>query len=127
SFRATLSPTSQGVPMIRLLTRGLAPAVFLVLSSCATPNPSMTAQTTHRSRPTQATSVPAEGKHLFLLEDLDDANQTTGLAEGDRAALAAIAEWIRTFVVMPHKDLGRAGPVCPFVPGARERRTLWLA
>ena len=28
---------------------------------------------------------------------------------------------------MPHKDLGRAGPVCPFVPVALERKTLWLA
>ena len=27
----------------------------------------------------------------------------------------------------PHKDLGRAGPVCPFVPGSLERKTLWLA
>ena len=27
----------------------------------------------------------------------------------------------------PNKDLGRAGPVCPFVPGAWERKTLWLA
>jgi hypothetical protein len=30
-------------------------------------------------------------------------------------------------VVKPHQDLGRSGPVCPFVPGALERRTLWLA
>ena len=27
----------------------------------------------------------------------------------------------------PHMDLGRAGPVCPFVPGALVRHTLWLA
>src|SRR4029450_1332306 len=27
----------------------------------------------------------------------------------------------------PHKDLGRTGPVCPFVPGSLERRALWLA
>jgi len=30
-------------------------------------------------------------------------------------------------VIKPHKDLGRAGPVCPYVPGALERRKLWLA
>jgi hypothetical protein len=30
-------------------------------------------------------------------------------------------------VVRPHEDLGRAGPVCPFVPGALERKTFWLA
>ena len=45
----------------------------------------------------------------------------------DRAALEAVADWIKTFVVKPHKDLGRAGTVCPFVPGSLERKTLWLA
>ena len=30
-------------------------------------------------------------------------------------------------MVNPHKDLGRAGAVCPFVPGSLERKTLWLA
>jgi hypothetical protein len=30
-------------------------------------------------------------------------------------------------VVKPHKDLGRAGTVCPFVPGSLERKVLWLA
>jgi hypothetical protein len=30
-------------------------------------------------------------------------------------------------VVKPHEDLGRAGPVCPFVPGALEGKTLWLS
>jgi Domain of unknown function (DUF6875) len=30
-------------------------------------------------------------------------------------------------VVKPHEELGRAGPVCPFVPGALERKTLRLA
>jgi hypothetical protein len=64
---------------------------------------------------------------LFLLEDLEDAGQTSGLADRDLDALQAVAEWIETFVVKPHKDLGRAGTVCPFVPGSLERRTLWLA
>jgi hypothetical protein len=64
---------------------------------------------------------------LFLLEDLDDAARTSGLAQRDRAALEAVAEWIKTFVVRPHQDLGRTGPVCPFVPEALGRRTFWLA
>ncbi len=42
-------------------------------------------------------------------------------------ALHAVADWIKSYVVKPHKELGRAGPVCPFVPGALERRTFWLA
>ena len=71
--------------------------------------------------------MPPQTINLFLLEDLEDASRTSELAESDLDALHAIADWIKTFVVRPHEDLGRAGPVCPFVPGALERKTLWLA
>jgi hypothetical protein len=71
--------------------------------------------------------MPAQTTNLFLLEDLDDVGRTRELAESDREALHAVADWIKTFVVKPHKDLGRAGTVCPFVPGSLERKTLWLA
>ena len=71
--------------------------------------------------------MPAQTTNLFLLEDLEDVGRTSELAQSDRDALAAVADWIKTYVVKPHKDLGRAGPVCPFVPGSLERRTLWLA
>ena len=64
---------------------------------------------------------------LFLLEDLEDVEKTSELAESDLDALNAVRNWIKTYVVRPHQDLGRAGPVCPFVPGALERRTFWLA
>jgi hypothetical protein len=65
--------------------------------------------------------------NLFLLEDLDNVERAGKLADLDLEALQAIADWIKTFVVNPHKDLGRAGTVCPFVPGSLERQTLWLA
>jgi hypothetical protein len=65
--------------------------------------------------------------NLFLPEELEDARRTKDLPEADLDALRAVAEWIRTFIVKPHKDLGRAGPVCPFTPEALERHTLWLA
>src|ERR687897_689506 len=71
--------------------------------------------------------MPAQTANLFLLEDLEDVGRTGELAESDLDALHAVADWIKTYVVKPHQDLGRAGPVCPFVPGALERRTLWLA
>jgi Domain of unknown function (DUF6875) len=71
--------------------------------------------------------MQAQTTNLFLLEDLEDVSRTTKLAESDLSALNAVANWIKTFVVRPHKDLGRAGPVCPFVPVAEERKTLWLA
>jgi hypothetical protein len=72
--------------------------------------------------------MPAETVNaLFLLEDLEDAARTRELAERELGALRAVGDWIDAFVAKPHKDLGRAGPVCPFVPGSLERKTLWLA
>jgi hypothetical protein len=71
--------------------------------------------------------MPAQTTNLFLLEDLEDVNRTGELAESDLDALQAVADWIKTFVIKPHRDLGRAGTVCPFVPRSLERKTLWLA
>ncbi|WP_448624653.1 DUF6875 domain-containing protein [Geodermatophilus sp. URMC 64] len=71
--------------------------------------------------------MPTQTTDLFLLEDLQDAGRTSRLADSDLHALRAVADWITTFVVRPHQDLGRAGTVCPFVPGSLERKTLWLA
>jgi hypothetical protein len=59
--------------------------------------------------------MPAQTSNLFRIQDIEDAK------------LRGVADWISTFVARPHPDLGRAGPVCPFVPGAFERETLWLA
>jgi hypothetical protein len=75
--------------------------------------------------PSQTT--PAKTTNLLLLEDLEDASRTSELAESDLDALSAVADWIKFFAAKPHKDLGRAGSVCPFVPGSLERKTLWLA
>ena len=71
--------------------------------------------------------MPTQTTNRFLLEDLEDVGKTSELAEGDLEALQAVADWIKSFVVKPHEDLGRAGTVCPFVPGSLERQTLWLA
>ena len=68
----------------------------------------------------------APAKQLLLLQELDDHGRTSHLADDELNALRAVGGWIRTFVISPHEDLGRAGPVCPFVPEALERRTLWL-
>jgi len=70
----------------------------------------------------------AQSTNLFLLEDLEDIGKTSELADGELTALQAVADWIKTYVVRPHKDLiGRDGTVCPFVPGSLERKVLWLA
>jgi hypothetical protein len=71
--------------------------------------------------------MPATTTNLFLLQDLENVSRAGELAESDLEALRAVAEWIQAFVVKPHKDLGRAGTVCPFVPRSVERKVLWLA
>jgi hypothetical protein len=71
--------------------------------------------------------MPAQTANLFLLEDLEEPGRTRTLAGSDLNALHAVAEWIKTFVARPNKNLGRPGPVCPFVPEGLERKTLWLA
>jgi hypothetical protein len=74
-----------------------------------------------------AQTIPAQTTNLFLVEDLEDVSRTSELPQRDLDALHTVADWIKSFIVRPHKDLGRAGPVCPFVPESLERRTLWLA
>ena len=71
--------------------------------------------------------MPAQTTKLFPLEDLEDVSTTKDLARGDLDALRAVANRITSFMARPHKDLGRAGPVCPFVPLSLEHKTLWLA
>ena len=71
--------------------------------------------------------MSATTTNLFLLEDLEDISRTGELTESDLKALHKVRDWIKTFVARPNKDLGRAGPVCPFVPESLERKTLWLA
>jgi hypothetical protein len=71
--------------------------------------------------------MPPQTTNLFLLEDVEDVSRTRKLAESDRNALCAVADWTKTFVAKPHRDIGRAGPVCPFVPEALDHKTFWLA
>ena len=78
-------------------------------------------------RPSRADLREAQTANLFLIEDLEDADRTRELAESDLNALRAVAHWTRKFVIQPHRDLGRPGPVCPFTPLAIEHKTLWLA
>ena len=71
--------------------------------------------------------TPETSANLFLIEELENAERTRGLAERDLNALRSVANWTKGFVIQPNRDLGRAGPVCPFTPLAIEQQTLWLA
>ena len=74
-----------------------------------------------------AQTRPPETTNLFLLEDLEDVSRANELPQSDLEALKTVADWTKSFIVRPHQDLGRAGPVCPFVPVSLEEKTLWLA
>ena len=71
--------------------------------------------------------MPAAAAEFFVLEDVEEVSRTGQFAESGLRTPRTVADWIETFVTRPNKDLGRAGPVCPFVPVAMERKTLWLA
>lgn len=43
------------------------------------------------------------------------------------AGLAALVSWITDFVALPHEDVGRQGPVCPFMPRALNSNSLLFA
>lgn len=44
----------------------------------------------------------------------------------DATPLKIIADWICSYIVKPHLNLGRPGAVCPFVPHSVEIKALWL-
>lgn len=69
----------------------------------------------------------ASANKLFPFEDVENGRGLGSLASGDREALLKVANWIRTFVIQPNKQLGREGPVCPFVPVSIQHKALWLA
>jgi len=44
----------------------------------------------------------------------------------ESAALRAVAEWARHFLCTPHPELGRGGPVCPYVETSIKKDLFWL-
>ncbi|MEV3989871.1 DUF6875 domain-containing protein [Streptomyces sp. NPDC049837] len=42
-------------------------------------------------------------------------------------ACRTVVEWVREYLARPHGELGRPGPVCPYVPGALAHRGLRAA
>jgi hypothetical protein len=48
-------------------------------------------------------------------------------AGAGRGPMRTILDWCRTFLVSPHPDLGRTGPVCPYTSSSLRRDLLYLA
>ncbi|MUL79484.1 DUF6875 domain-containing protein [Mycolicibacterium sp. CBMA 226] len=55
---------------------------------------------------------------------LSDDNNSSG--EIPRIA-HLLGSWVRDYLMEPHAELGRAGPVCPFARPALDRDMLWVA
>jgi hypothetical protein len=45
----------------------------------------------------------------------------------DDAKISRVVEWVQNYLAKPHKDLGRSGAVCPFVPFSLESDSIYLA
>lgn len=63
---------------------------------------------------------------LITERDLDGELDHPALA-GVVDKLRATFSWAREYLCRPHPDLGRKGPVCPFVQGAMDRGTFFVA
>lgn len=46
-------------------------------------------------------------------------------ASAGHPAAEAIAHWVRDYLCAPHPQLGRNGPMCPFVPGALMKKLMF--
>jgi hypothetical protein len=60
--------------------------------------------------------MPGATANVFLLEDLEGVSRTGQRAESELRTPRTFADRVKILVTRPDKDLGRDGPVCPFVP-----------
>ena len=70
-------------------------------------------------------------RDLFLLEGADVARDEPDpdWPRAARDALPAareIHDWARAYLSRPHPELGRPGPVCPYVPGSLRAQRFWV-
>ena len=63
----------------------------------------------------------------FLVELSDLRGPLPEQARRHQHALFAVVGWAHQYLVKPHADLGRTGPVCPFAQGSLDRELLYLA
>jgi hypothetical protein len=64
---------------------------------------------------------------LVTQSDVLDKDPDHPMLQGVADQLRAVFRWAREYLCQPHPELGRKGPVCPFVQGALDRGTFFLA
>jgi hypothetical protein len=70
----------------------------------------------------------ARGRKLFLVspQQLRDPKAWGDLDRSLLPHFLLVLWWVESFLTKPNKDLGRAGPVCPFASPSLERHAFWL-
>jgi hypothetical protein len=72
-------------------------------------------------------SHPSEPDAFLLsIDDLDHESAMPHAARACTTSLRTAAAWARDYLARPHPDLGRGGPVCPYVPTSLNRRLFHL-
>lgn len=59
--------------------------------------------------------------------ELEQLHLDSDFSQADSKQLREITTWVKGFLAKPHPDLGRPGPVCPFIPRALKLNTISLA
>jgi Domain of unknown function (DUF6875) len=67
-----------------------------------------------------------QNSYLVTVDDLAADGPLPETLSRYAGPLRAIAEWVRQYLTNPHPELGRSGPVCPYVPTALKRGLLYL-
>jgi hypothetical protein len=70
---------------------------------------------------------PDEGLNRTTLQERVWSSAEIEKAENVPEALTVVMQWISSYVIKPHHQLGRQGVVCPFVPHSLRMKALWLA
>lgn len=77
-------------------------------------------QNNQSSGATQITSIAMTAPKLMRVSEIKSKYDLN-------SPLACVIDWVQNFLGNTHPELGRKGPVCPFVPISLELDTIWMA
>ena len=63
---------------------------------------------------------PHQKHQLVAISDLEQSHSND-------PKIVQVVEWVHEYLAKPHKDLGRSGAVCPFVPFSLKSNAIYLA
>ncbi len=72
-------------------------------------------------------TAPGNPEQILLTEADLDADPLHPLLAGAVDQVRAVVAWARQYLCVPHPELGRKGPVCPYAQGSLDRGIFYLA